>query len=70
MTDQTMATEVPAPSQRAAAYAKDLKIDYDLDDAASAASFDALLTNLQLAIDAAKIKVATAKATLSALYLS
>ena len=73
MTDLALATEARDLSQRATARKTELKNDYSLDDAAvktlaaDAASFDTLLTSPQLDIDAAKIKGATAKSTLSAL---
>ena len=73
LTELALATEAHDLSQRVAAHQAALKQDYNLADdaqkalAADAASFDALLTSPQLAIDAAKIKGATAQVTLSAL---
>lgn len=72
MNELERATEAADLSQRVTALKTELK-DYNIsaDDvatlAADAASFDALLAAPQLAIDARKIKGATASATLSAL---
>ena len=72
MSELVLGTEATDLSHRATARAKDLK-DYNVSAAdvatlaTDAALFDHLLETPQLAIDAGKIKGATAKATLSAL---
>jgi hypothetical protein len=73
LTELELATEAYDLSQRVAANKVALNKDYNLTDGAiealatDAASFDALLSSPQLAIDGSKIKGATAKSTLSAL---
>ena len=73
LSELELATEAYDLSQRVTAHKAALKKDYNLTDdaiaalATDAASFDALLSSPQLAIDGAKIKGATAKSTLSAL---
>ena len=73
MPELELATEAVDLNQRVQARQADLKKSYNLNDdfltalAADAASFNTLLTAPQLALDAAKIKGATARVTLSAL---
>ncbi|MBF9223455.1 hypothetical protein [Hymenobacter ruricola] len=73
MTDQALAAEATDLARRAAAHASVLKKEYNWDTDATTAladaaqAFAAQLSAPQLAIDAAKIKGATAKSTLSAL---
>ena len=73
MTELALATEATDLNQRVQARKADLKKSYNVQDdfltalAADAASFSSQLTAPQLAIDAAKIKGATARVTLSAL---
>ena len=75
MTDQALATEATDLAQRVTANKTLLMSDYNLTAASikdltdDAKSFDTQLTAPQLAIDAAKIKGATAKSTLSALNI-
>lgn len=73
LTQLALATEAAGLNQRMQAHKTNLKKSYNITDdflaalAADAASFSAQLTAPQLAIDAAKIKGATARVTLSAL---
>ena len=73
LTDQALATEATDLAQRVTAHKTLLTSDYNLTAASikdltdDARSFDAQLSAPQLAIDAHKIKGATAKSTLSAL---
>lgn len=75
MSDQALATEAADLARRVAANKTPLMSDYNLTAASikdltdDARAFEAQLTAPQLAIDASKIKGATAKSTLSALNI-
>jgi hypothetical protein len=75
MDDQSLATEATDLAQRVAAHEATLQKDYNWDAAtvtalaADAQAFHTQLSSPQLAIDAAKMKEATAKSTLSALNI-